>query len=55
MPPDTPVFVGVMDQSIRSHILNGRFKYIDPSRYNVWTVKEGTSRNKAQLFMSRKK
>jgi hypothetical protein len=53
-PPDTPVFVGVFDQSMRSHIKNGRFKYIDPRRYNVWTVQFGGQRTRASLFISRK-
>ena len=54
LPPDTDVLVGEMDASIRSHIKNGRFKYIDPSRYNVWTEKAGPSRARVNLYMSRK-
>ena len=47
------VFVGVMDQSVRTHIRRGRFKYIDPAKYEVWTEAAG-SRFQARLYMRKK-
>lgn len=49
------VCVGVMDQSIRTHIKRGRIKYIDPSKYEVWTVSHEGSRSRALLYMRKKK
>ena len=54
-PPETTILIGEFDQSVRSHILNGRYKYIDARRYNVWTEHVGDSRTRAHLYMSRKK
>lgn len=51
--PGTAVCVGVMDQSMRTHIRKGRFSYIDPDAYDVWT--EGTGEGtKARLFMRKR-
>lgn len=47
--PGQDVYVGIMDQSMRTHIRNGRIAYIDPSRYDVWTVKHQAKQ--AHLFM----
>lgn len=52
---DTAVFVGVMDQSVRTHIKKGRIAYLDPRKYNVWTESVDGSRSKARLYMSKRK
>jgi hypothetical protein len=52
--PAATAFVGVMDQSIRTHIRNGRFSYIDPNKYEVWTEAEAGSRTRARLYMKKK-
>ena len=54
LPDGDAAFVGVMDQSMRTHIRNGRFSYIDPSKYEVWTESDNGSRTRARLFMRRK-
>ena len=54
LPAGTTVLVGVMDQSIRTHIKNGRISYIDPSAYEVWTETFKGSRTKARLFMRKR-
>ena len=43
-----------MDQSVRSQILMGRYKYIDPSKYIIWTEKCSDSRTQVNLYMKRK-
>lgn len=43
-----------VDQSMRTHIRKGRFAYIDPSKYEVWTQKHGNSRTRADLFIRRR-
>ena len=48
------VCVGVMDQSIRTHIKRGRIKYLDPAKYEVWTVAHEGSRSRALLYMRKK-
>lgn len=52
--PDSAVFVGEVDQSMRTHIRKGRFAYIDPSKYEVWTHAIEGSRTRARLYMRRK-
>lgn len=54
LPAGTDVLVGVMDQSVRSQILMGRYKYIDPSKYIIWTEKCSDSRTQVNLYMKRK-
>jgi hypothetical protein len=54
LPSGTVVLVGVMDQSIRTHIKNGRISYLDPSLYDVWTEAFEGSRTKARLFMRKR-
>lgn len=54
MPPETQAFIGVVDQSVRTHIKKGRYSYIDPSRYDVWTEAVPGSRTQARLFMQRR-
>jgi len=51
MPAGTVVLVGIMDQSIRTHIRNGRIKYIDPDKYDIWTEVVDGQRTRARLFM----
>ena len=51
--PGADFCVGVMDQSMRTHIRKGRFSYIDPAAYDVWTVGTGEG-TKARLFMRRR-
>lgn len=43
-----------VDQSMRTHIRKGRFAYIDPSKYDVWTQKRPNSRTRADLFIKRR-
>jgi len=52
--PAEIAFVGVMDQSIRTHIRKGRFSYIDPRKYEVWTEAEEGSRTRARVYMKKK-
>ena len=54
MPPQTEAFIGVLDQSVRTHLKKGRYSYIDPSRYVIWTESVDGSRTKARLYMKRK-
>jgi hypothetical protein len=54
LPPGTAAYVGDLDQSIRTHIRNGRYAYIDPSKYTVWTRAIEGSRTKAKIFLMRK-
>ena len=48
------VYIGVVDQSLRTHIRNGRFKYIDPKKYEAWTEAHEGSRTRARLYMRKK-
>ena len=52
LPDGKTAFVGEVDQTTRTHIRRGRFAYIDPDKYDVWT--EGITRTRANLFMRRK-
>lgn len=54
LPAGTDVFIGVFDQSVRSHIKAGRIVGVDPRKYDVWTESHNGSRTKHKLFMSRK-
>lgn len=54
LPAGTDVLVGVMDQSIRTHIRRGRIKYIDPDKYDIWTEAIQGQRTQARLFMRRR-
>lgn len=54
MPPQTEAFIGVLDQSVRTHLKKGRYSYIDPSKYVIWTESVDGSRTKARLYMKRK-
>lgn len=48
------VLVSNVDQSMRTHIRKGRFAYVDPSKYEVWTQKRPDSRTRADLYIRRK-
>lgn len=52
LPAGTPVLVATLDQSVRTHIRNGRYRYIDPEKYDVWTV--GVNRTLADIYMMRR-
>lgn len=54
LPDGKCVVVADVDQSMRTHIRKGRFSYIDPSKYEVWTQKLPNSRTRADLYMRRK-
>jgi hypothetical protein len=46
--------IGEFDQSLRTHIRQGRYKYIDPSKYEVVTRRlEGERTTRATLYMRR--
>jgi len=46
--------IGEFDQSVRTHIRNGRYSYIDPSKYQASTRKiPGKPRTRATLLMRR--
>jgi hypothetical protein len=47
--------VGEFDQSLRTHIRQGRYKYIDPAVYEVTTRRAaGKQRSRALLYMRKK-
>lgn len=49
--------IGVFDRSVRSHIANGRYSYIDPSKYEVTTRKindPNAKKNTGYLYMRRR-
>tara|TARA_A100001388_G_scaffold241911_1_gene198433 strand:+ start:153 stop:398 length:246 start_codon:yes stop_codon:yes gene_type:complete len=55
LPPQTTVFIGELDQSVRTHLRKGRVKYINPDLYEIWTVHaKGKHKNRANLYMCRK-
>ena len=51
--PGTAVYVGVLDQSVRTHINTGRYGYIDPSKYRAYTKGVQGSRTQAHLYLYR--
>jgi len=53
-PAGTPVLVAELDQSIRTHIKQGRYPQINPALYDVWTVGISGSRTRAKIYMARK-
>lgn len=53
-PAGTPVLVAELDQSVRTHIKQGRYKHINPALYDVWTVGIPGSRTRALIYMARK-
>ena len=54
LPPGTPVLVAELDQSVRTHIKEGRYQQINPALYDVWTEAIDGSRTQARIYMARK-
>ena len=54
LPVGTPVLVAELDQSVRTHIRQGRYKQINPALYDVWTEQVPGSRTRAFIYMARK-
>lgn len=47
--------IGEFDQSVRTHIKQGRYSYIDPAKYDACTGKiDGKGRQRANLFLMRR-
>lgn len=47
--------IGEFDQSVRTHIKQGRYGHIDPALYEATTAKiEGKPRRRANLYLKRK-
>ncbi len=53
-PPGTAVLVGELDQSVRTHINQGRYAYIDPRKYKAYTKSVQGSATRAQIFLQRR-
>lgn len=54
LPLGETALIGVVDQSVRTHIRKGRYSKVDPRKYEVWTEAVEGSRTMARLYMSRK-
>lgn len=52
-PPGTAVYVGILDQSVRTHINTGRYSYIDPTKYRSYTRGIAGSRTQAHIYLYR--
>jgi len=52
--PGTSFFIGVADQSVRTHFKNGRLADVDPRHYDIWTESLNGSRTQAKIFLRRK-
>jgi hypothetical protein len=52
-PQGASVYVGILDQSVRTHINKGRYSYIDPRRYAAYTRSVDGSRTKAYIYLYR--
>jgi hypothetical protein len=52
--PGESFFVGIADQSVRTHVRNGRYEYIDPELYECWTEAIEGSRTRAKIYLRRK-
>ena len=50
----TPVCVGEVDQSVRTHIKKGRYEAIDPNKYDAFTESVKGSRTRALLYIQKK-
>lgn len=55
LPDDATVFVGVLDQSVRTHFNQGRYSYIDPSKYVAFTESHDGSRTQARIYVTRRR
>jgi hypothetical protein len=53
-PVGQPVLVAELDQSVRTHLRNGRVVGVDPDLYDIWTEAIDGSRTRARIFMARK-
>jgi hypothetical protein len=51
-PPGVAVYVGIMDQSVRTHINKGRYHYINPDVYRAYT-KAIPGGNRAHIYLYR--
>lgn len=54
-PIGKPVLVAELDQSVRTHLKEGRYEAINPEKYDVWTEAVEGSRTKARIFMARRR
>ena len=54
LPLGETVLIGVVDQSVRTHIRKGRYSHVDPRKYAVWTEAAEGSRSMAHLYMQKK-
>ena len=54
-PIGTPVLVAELDQSVRTHIKEGRYEAINPDKYDVWTEAVDGSRTLARIYMARRR
>lgn len=52
-PPGTAVYVGILDQSVRTHINTGRYEYIDPDKYRAYTRGIPGSRTQSHIYLYR--
>lgn len=52
-PAGSAVYVGILDQSVRTHINTGRYAYIDPRKYKAYTKAVQGSRTQAHLYLYR--
>ena len=53
-PQGTSVCVGVLDQSVRTHINKGRYDYIDPAIYGAYSKAVPGSRTRAHIYLYRR-
>jgi hypothetical protein len=52
--PGQDFLVGIADQSVRTHLRQGRYEYIDPDKYDCWTEAIEGSRTQARIFIRRR-
>lgn len=52
-PPGTSVYVGILDQSVRTHINTGRYGYINPDMYRAYTRGIPGSRTQSHIYLYR--
>lgn len=53
-PVGQPVLVAELDQSVRTHLRNGRVVGVNPDLYDIWTEAIDGSRTRARIYMARK-
>lgn len=54
LPAGQSVYVGELDQSVRTHINTGRYEYIDPEKYGAYTKAINKSRTRAHVYLYRR-